>query len=149
MFSFMREEEGVYDVEYASSGRAKCKLCFMKIENKSLRISIMVEGPYGESPHWYHMPCFFKKQRPKNISAIAGVDYLKPEDQKKIRKNIGKCSGLVGHCIVKLDSDCKHSTSVSTDAPSGPAISGKKRSKAEERLLKDLGNVAIKPLYYV
>lgn len=99
----MREEEGVYDVEYASSGRAKCKLCFMKIENKSLRISIMVEGPYGESPHWYHMPCFFKKQRPKNISAIAGVDYLKPEDQKKIRKNIGKCSGVVGHCIVKFD----------------------------------------------
>lgn len=111
MWSFMQDDDdefhGGCHAEYASSGRATCKLCRIKINNKSLRVSKMADGPYGETPHWYHMPCFFKikKHRPKTFSAISGVSSLKREDQEKMRKAYGKNPG--GHCVVKFDSNCK------------------------------------------
>lgn len=42
-------------------------------------------------PNWYHLKCFFKKQRPKSADDIEFLESLRWEDQEKIKKEIGEC----------------------------------------------------------
>ena len=46
-------------VEPASSGRAKCRGCKLKIEKGALRLGVAVPNPFGEgeSHHYYHLRC--------------------------------------------------------------------------------------------
>jgi len=91
-----------YLVEYAKSGRAKCKLSKCeegygsKIEQGSLRIGKCHPSPFfdGMQTDWYHPHCLFKtfKNARKNTKIIEeptqdlkGFDSLKESDKKLIR----------------------------------------------------------------
>ncbi|CAG0896409.1 unnamed protein product [Cyprideis torosa] len=85
-----------YIAEYAKSGRAACKSCKDKIDNKELRLGIMVQSPHfdGKIPLWHHMKCFFTKQRPNSEAEFGHFDSLRFEDQEKLKKMIGDAAGL-------------------------------------------------------
>lgn len=46
------EDVGDWKVEYAKSGRSKCRLTGKNIPNKALRIGEIVEGDYGQYAVW-------------------------------------------------------------------------------------------------
>ncbi|XP_076760551.1 poly-(ADP-ribose) polymerase [Xylocopa sonorina] len=79
-----------YAVEYAKSSRASCQNCKKSIEKDSLRLAVIVQSPVhdGTIPKWYHPPCFFLKQRPKNTADFSNFDNIRWEDQKDIEKKI-------------------------------------------------------------
>ena len=46
-----------YIIEAARSGRAKCKTCRRAISLGTLRLGVLVEGPYGAGHMWHHLTC--------------------------------------------------------------------------------------------
>ncbi len=45
-------EVGDYQIEYAKSGKARCRLTNRNIPNKALRIGEVVEGDWGNYARW-------------------------------------------------------------------------------------------------
>jgi len=103
-----------FELEYAKSGRAACKVCKGKIENKALRIgakaraatdedadaSSRQEKHMMESVKWHHFQCFPKLRKPKwfqehlpSPEECVGFDALTPEDQEKIKALFSLCKG--------------------------------------------------------
>lgn len=82
-----------YRAEYAKSDRSKCQACKQPISKLSLRISTVVQSPVhdGKIDRWYHVKCFFLKQRPKSTADIAGFDEIRNDDQDEVRKKIEEC----------------------------------------------------------
>ncbi|XP_068156658.1 poly [ADP-ribose] polymerase [Drosophila tropicalis] len=111
------EIELPYMAEYAKSGRASCKGCKNSIAKDTLRLAVMVQSPVydGKVPNWFHVNCFFKKQRPSSAGDIKNFENLRFDDQNEITKLIDTVGVVV------------------------EAKSGKKRSKAESGALKDFG----------
>ncbi len=58
-------------IEGARSGRAKCKTCRKVIPKDSLRLGILVEGPFGVGHMWHHLKCAAKRQFSKVEEAYA------------------------------------------------------------------------------
>lgn len=62
------DEEKLFAVERAKSGRAKCKKCKCPIEKDTVRIAKLVANPFtdGKMKAWHHLTCLFEvfaKQR--------------------------------------------------------------------------------------
>ncbi|GLV44778.1 Poly-(ADP-ribose) polymerase [Carabus blaptoides fortunei] len=93
----MEVEDLPFRAEYAKSGRASCRSCKSGIGKDTLRLAVMVQSPAfdGKVPHWYHMMCFFGKQRPKTIGDIAHFESLRYEDQQEIKAKIGSLESVV------------------------------------------------------
>ncbi|XP_047244775.1 poly [ADP-ribose] polymerase 1 [Girardinichthys multiradiatus] len=91
------QEEKLYKVEYAKSGRASCKTCKESIAKDSLRLAIMVQSPMfdGKVPHWHHFSCFWLSAEAQSPADIAGFSDLRWEDQEKVKKAI-ESGGAVG-----------------------------------------------------
>ncbi|XP_053972152.1 poly [ADP-ribose] polymerase [Hylaeus volcanicus] len=85
-----------YSVEYAKSSRSLCQNCRKSIEKDVLRLAVVVQSPVhdGKMPKWYHVSCFFLKQRPKTTADIANFDNIRWDDQKDIEKKIEEASKL-------------------------------------------------------
>ncbi|CAI5437439.1 unnamed protein product [Caenorhabditis angaria] len=85
-----------YAVEYAKSGRSTCKQCRGSIADSSIRISARQPSTFfdGMQDNWFHFACFWKKLKfgkdDINESSIRGVDWLKWEDQEKLRQSIAE-----------------------------------------------------------
>ncbi|HRV81428.1 MAG TPA: hypothetical protein P5218_08335, partial [Planctomycetota bacterium] len=60
-----------YLIEGARSSRAKCKTCRKPILKDTLRLGILVEGPFGTGYMWHHLPCAARNQFPKVEEAYA------------------------------------------------------------------------------
>lgn len=43
----------------------------------------------GKMPNWYHLNCFFLKQRPKAVTDIAHLESIRWEDKEKIKSKLG------------------------------------------------------------
>ncbi|XP_059481272.1 poly [ADP-ribose] polymerase-like [Neocloeon triangulifer] len=71
----------LYSVEYAKSGRSKCRGCNESIEKAALRFSI--------GKIWFHKDCFFKSNKPKNVDDIANFEDLRADDQVSVRALVG------------------------------------------------------------
>lgn len=86
-----------YRTDYAKSGRSSCKGCKSPIEQGLLRLAVMVQSHHfdGKQPMWYHMKCFFKKQRPKVVDDIEYFENLRLEDQERIKNEIASSSNIV------------------------------------------------------
>jgi len=82
-------EDLPFKTEYAKSGRASCKGCRSTISKDSLRLAKMIQSPHfdGKQPVWFHYSCFFKKNKPIQLSEIAGFDSLRWDDQEKIKQH--------------------------------------------------------------
>ncbi|MFT5052021.1 MAG: hypothetical protein ACI8QZ_003452 [Chlamydiales bacterium] len=53
----IEEQLPPYVIEGARSGRSGCKTCRRKIEKESLRLGILIEGPFGTGYMWHHLKC--------------------------------------------------------------------------------------------
>jgi hypothetical protein len=51
-----------YMIEGARSSRSKCKTCRKKIEKDTLRLGVLIEGPYGIGYLWHHLTCAAKRR---------------------------------------------------------------------------------------
>ncbi|MFT4648265.1 MAG: hypothetical protein ACI9X4_001487 [Glaciecola sp.] len=60
-----------YMIEGARSSRSKCKSCRKPILKDTLRLGILVEGPFGTGYMWHHLPCAAKRQWEKVEEAYA------------------------------------------------------------------------------
>ncbi|XP_018568768.1 poly [ADP-ribose] polymerase [Anoplophora glabripennis] len=83
-----------YRAEYAKSSRSGCKGCRTTIQQGDLRLAVMVQSPMfdGKVTQWYHMKCFFKKQRPKTTDDIEHFESLRVSDQDNIKSQVGVSS---------------------------------------------------------
>ncbi|CCD73512.1 Poly [ADP-ribose] polymerase 1 [Caenorhabditis elegans] len=83
-----------YAIEYAKSGRSNCKTCKKNIALDQLRMSMNRPSTFfdGNMDSWFHYNCFWIKmirgRDDINISSIRGVDWLRWEDQEKLRQEI-------------------------------------------------------------
>ncbi|KAJ3316628.1 hypothetical protein HDV06_003146 [Boothiomyces sp. JEL0866] len=83
-----------YKVEYATSGRAKCKAgktCTEKdIPSGALRFGTQVEIMGHESWTWRHWACVTPTvlQHVGSVDNLDGFDALKPEDQETVKTKV-------------------------------------------------------------
>ncbi|KAK2724376.1 poly [ADP-ribose] polymerase-like [Artemia franciscana] len=84
------EDESLLTAEYAKSSRSKCKLCEDPIEQGDLRLGVKVQSSKLDRKitSWYHLDCFFVRQRPKGTFDISGFENLRPEHQTAIEDRI-------------------------------------------------------------
>ncbi|KAI3411871.1 Protein phosphatase methylesterase 1 [Globodera pallida] len=85
-------KEPPYGAEYAKSGRSSCKGCKQLISQSELRMAVRFASKFfdGMQENWHHFECFWKKARKNemNEAAIRGMEWLKWEDQERIRTRI-------------------------------------------------------------
>lgn len=58
-----------YVIEGARSSRSRCKTCRKKIEKGSLRIGMLIEGPYGTGYLWHHLRCAARRRLEQVVEA--------------------------------------------------------------------------------
>ena len=51
-----------YLLESARSSRSKCRTCRRKIDKDTLRLGILLEGPYGTGYLWHHLTCAARRR---------------------------------------------------------------------------------------
>jgi hypothetical protein len=51
-----------YLLETARSSRSKCRTCKRKIEKDTLRLGILLEGPFGTGYLWHHLQCAARRR---------------------------------------------------------------------------------------
>jgi hypothetical protein len=51
-----------YVIEGARSSRSRCKTCRRGIDKDTLRLGILIEGPYGTGYMWHHLKCAAKRR---------------------------------------------------------------------------------------
>lgn len=56
------EPQAPYVIEGARSSRAKCKTCRKTIDRGTLRLGVLIEGPYGIGYLWHHLNCAAKRR---------------------------------------------------------------------------------------
>ena len=67
----VEEELAPYKIESARSSRSRCRTCRRKIDKDTLRLGILLEGPYGTGYLWHHLTCAAKR-RPEDVEAAYG-----------------------------------------------------------------------------
>jgi len=92
-----------YVVQYAKTGRSKCKdtKCKETIKADTVRVGKLTKNVFDSSEEgqmytWYHLPCIFSslkraRKNTKKIEAeddLEGFSDLKPDDQEQVRQLI-------------------------------------------------------------
>jgi DNA repair protein RAD16 len=94
-----------YLVELAKSGRAECKKCDCKIENKSIRIGVTLEGDWGLFTRWQHLSCTIFHESLTNCLAIEGFQELSTHDQAEVQARFESSKSEFDEDMKPLDSD--------------------------------------------
>jgi len=69
-----------YVIEGARSSRSRCKTCRRKIDKDTLRIGVLIEGPYGTGYLWHHLRCAARRQFEK-VEEAYGLEAWKEAKQ--------------------------------------------------------------------
>ena len=97
-----------YVIEGARSGRSRCKVCRRAINKDTLRLGVLIEGPYGTGYLWHHLTCAARrkfesveeayeiqawneaKTPPEDVPALDELRKIREdaEDRKRSRKPI-------------------------------------------------------------
>ena len=86
---------------------------------------------------WYHFNCFFKKNKPTQISEIAGFGGLRWDDQEKIKQNV---SGEASASLANVDEENSDLADYQVDY----AKSNRSKCKAcENKISKEVIRIAI------
>lgn len=113
MSSMLQDSEGkdneeispVYFVELSKSGRAECKKCDCKIENKSLRVGVMIDGEWGLLTRWQHLDCtVFPKSLP-SVNSIDGFQELSAENKALVTERFMASANEVDDDTVPVNPD--------------------------------------------
>uniref|UniRef100_A0A0K0EUE3 Poly [ADP-ribose] polymerase 1 (inferred by orthology to a human protein) n=1 Tax=Strongyloides venezuelensis TaxID=75913 RepID=A0A0K0EUE3_STRVS len=87
-----RAEELPFAVEYAKTSRATCKHCGSKIEKDELKLCTRFPSPFfdGYQEQGFHFVCFFNRAAKVKLFPhnFKGFDWIKEEDQERIKKKI-------------------------------------------------------------
>ena len=79
-------------MEYSKTDRSSCKKCKAGIKKDACRISKNSPSPFhdGFVSVWFHVPCFFIKEKGKltSVDQLKGYEELRLDDQVKIAKHI-------------------------------------------------------------
>jgi hypothetical protein len=51
-----------YVIEGARSSRSRCKACRRKIDKGTLRLGVLIEGPFGTGYLWHHLNCAARRR---------------------------------------------------------------------------------------
>lgn len=51
-----------FKIEQARSSRSRCRTCRRSIDKGTLRLGILLEGPYGTGYLWHHLTCAAKRR---------------------------------------------------------------------------------------
>ncbi|MBY9001348.1 MAG: hypothetical protein KGD64_10560 [Candidatus Heimdallarchaeota archaeon] len=85
---FTSKRENRLKIEYARSGRAKCKKCNETIEKEFIRLG----APFYYQDHlsfrWFHENCIDLTKYDKDM--LAGLEVLSENDRKRIEKKLKK-----------------------------------------------------------
>ena len=65
------EQPPAYVIEAARSNRSKCKTCGRSIALGTLRIGMLIEGPFGAGYLWHHLRCAARRQLERVEEAYA------------------------------------------------------------------------------
>ena len=69
-----------YLLESARSSRSKCRTCKRKIDKDTLRLGILLEGPYGTGYLWHHLTCAARR-RLEDVEAAYAQQAFAPDLQ--------------------------------------------------------------------
>jgi hypothetical protein len=58
-----------YVIEGARSSRSRCKTCRRGIDKETLRLGILIEGPYGTGYMWHHLKCAARRRFDQVVEA--------------------------------------------------------------------------------
>jgi hypothetical protein len=94
-----------YLVELAKSGRAECKRCNTKINDKCVRIGILVEGDWGILTRWQHLECTVFHKALTNAANIDGYSELSVDDKKAVRDRVAQSQFEVDQDDIPVDPD--------------------------------------------
>lgn len=94
-----------YIVELAKSGRAECKKCGDKIDNKTIRIGVILEGDWGLFTRWQHLSCTVFHASLTSCNAIDGLQDLSREDQIAVENRYESSKGEIDEDMKPLDPD--------------------------------------------
>ncbi|KAH8095782.1 helicase [Aureococcus anophagefferens] len=70
-------------VEYAASGRAKCRGCSMAIGNGTVRVGDEAEGDWGPYMRWFHLGCYGFRSG-ASATTISGYGRLRHADGRRL-----------------------------------------------------------------
>lgn len=94
-----------YLVELSKSGRAECKKCDCKIENKTIRVGVLVEGEWGLFTRWQHLDCTVFHRSVESVDSIDGYSELKEEDKALVLRRLEESANEVDEDSVPVDPD--------------------------------------------
>jgi hypothetical protein len=66
-----------YLIETARSSRSKCRTCKRKINKDTLRLGILLEGPFGTGYLWHHLQCAARR-RIEDVEAAYAQEAFAP-----------------------------------------------------------------------
>ena len=99
------EEPPTYVVELAKSGRADCKKCDCKIENKSVRVGVLVEGDWGLFTRWQHLECTVFHRSLASVTLLDGYHEMDETYKKLITARFIASKNEVDSDSVPVDPD--------------------------------------------
>ena len=100
----IEEQLPPYVIEGARSSRSGCKTCRRKIDKGTLRLGILIEGPFGTGYMWHHLKCAARRQferveeayeleawkeakdEPEGVPPLAELEKLRQEAEERKKK---------------------------------------------------------------
>jgi len=113
------EQLAPFMIEPARSNRSKCKTCRRKIDKDTLRIGIMIEGPFGAGYLWHHLNCAAKRNFPAVEEAysekcwddsvkVPPLEELKKLEEQATKKKSEKIDPPYAQVAPSGRAKCKH-----------------------------------------
>lgn len=94
-----------YIVEVAKSGRAECKKCDCKIENKCLRIGVIVDGEWGLFTRWQHLDCTVFHKEIASVEELDGYSDLTAQQKELVKERFVVSADEVDEDMQPIDPD--------------------------------------------
>jgi DNA repair protein RAD16 len=81
------EPPPTYIVEVSKSGRAECKKCECKIDKKTVRVGVLVEGEWGLFTRWQHLECTVFRGV-EEVESLDGYLELNAEQKAEVAERV-------------------------------------------------------------
>lgn len=92
-----------YVVELAKSGRAVCRRCDEKIDNKTIRVGVILDGDYGLYTRWQHLHCTVFHKTITSADPLDGFRELSAADKEAVTQRVIDSQNEVDEDDIPLD----------------------------------------------
>lgn len=94
-----------YFVEIAKTGRAMCKKCDEKIDNKTIRIGVITEGEWGLFTRWQHLSCTIFHKSCDSVEKIDNYKDMTESDRALIDQRFQESQNEVDDDMKAINPD--------------------------------------------